>query len=99
MPLKTGFTVFLTLCLPMSFADDLCKQFGLRNVGPDLNPNCLILLGLLGVSKYSDIYRSDKKIEYEYSSMPKSLDRDLFLTTEMSSFLVQANVLQSEFKE
>ena len=33
----------LTLCLPVSSADNLCKLFG-RNVGPDLDPNCLTLL-------------------------------------------------------
>ena len=35
-------------------------------------------VGLRRVSEYSDIHGSDKKIEYEYSSLPKSLDRDLF---------------------
>ena len=33
---------------------------------------------LLRVSEYSDIRGSEYKIEYEYSSLPKSLDRDLF---------------------
>ena len=37
-----------------------------------------LLLGLRWVSEYSDIQGSDKKIEYEYSSMPKLLDRDFF---------------------
>ena len=35
-------------------------------------------IGLLRVSVYSDIRGSEYKIEYEYSSLPKSLDRDLF---------------------
>ena len=35
-------------------------------------------LGLLRVSEYSDIRGSEYKIEYEYSSLPKSLDRDHF---------------------
>ena len=35
-------------------------------------------VGLLRVSEYSDIRGSEYKIEYEYSSLPKSLDRDLF---------------------
>ena len=35
-------------------------------------------LGLLQVSEYSDIRGSEYKIEYGYSSLPKSLDRDLF---------------------
>ena len=35
-------------------------------------------IGLLRVSEYSDIRGSEFKIEYEYSSLPKSLDRDLF---------------------
>ena len=35
-------------------------------------------LGLLRVSEYSDIRGSEYKIEYGYSSLPKSLDRDLF---------------------
>ena len=46
------------------------------------------LLGLLRVSEYSNIHGSDKKIEYEYSSLPKSLERDyvFFLITETSGF-------------
>ena len=36
------------------------------------------LIGLLGVSEYSDICGSECKIEYEYSSLPKSLDHNLF---------------------
>ena len=36
------------------------------------------MVGLLRVSEYSDIRGSEFKIEYEYSSLPKSLDRDLF---------------------
>ena len=35
-------------------------------------------VGLLRVSEYSDTRGSECKIEYEYSSLPKSLDRDLF---------------------
>ena len=35
-------------------------------------------IGLLRVSEYSDTRGSECKIEYEYSSLPKSLDRDLF---------------------
>ena len=35
-------------------------------------------LGLLRVSEYSDIRKSWYIIEYEYSSLSKSLDRDLF---------------------
>ena len=35
-------------------------------------------LGLLRVSEYSDIRGSEFKIEYGYSSLQKSLDRDLF---------------------
>ena len=55
---------------------------------------CYILyLGLLRVSEYSDIHGSNKKFEYEYSSLPKSVDRDLFffffLTTETSGFSVK----------
>ena len=38
----------------------------------------ILQLGLLRVSEYSDIRGSEFKIEYEYSSLPKSLDRDLF---------------------
>ena len=37
-----------------------------------------VWLGLLRVSEYSDIRGSELKIEYEYLSLPKSLDRDLF---------------------
>ena len=36
------------------------------------------MVGLLRVSEYSDIRGSEYKIVYEYSSLPKSLDRDLF---------------------
>ena len=36
------------------------------------------IVGLLRVSEYSDIRGSEYKIKYEYSSLPKSLDRDLF---------------------
>ena len=35
-------------------------------------------VGLLRVSEYSDIRGSKYKIGYEYSSLPKSLDRDFF---------------------
>ena len=42
-----------------------------------MQPSCFIL-GLLRVSKYSDIRGSVYKIEYGYTSLPKSLDRDLF---------------------
>ena len=49
-------------------------------------------VGLLRVSEYSDIRGSEYKIEYEYSSLPKSLARDLFFffftffVTETRSF-------------
>ena len=48
-------------------------------------------LGLLRVSEYSDIRGSEYKIEYGYSSLPKSLDRDLcfffyLFLTETRSF-------------
>ena len=36
------------------------------------------VVGLLRVSEYSDIPGSEYKIKYEYSSLLKSLDRDLF---------------------
>ena len=39
---------------------------------------CVEALGVLRVSEYSDIHGSEYKIEYEYSSLLKSLDRDLF---------------------
>ena len=45
-------------------------------------------LGLLRVSEYSDIRGSEYKIEYEYSSLPKSLDRDLFFFFFFSFFFV-----------
>ena len=38
----------------------------------------LLTIGLLRVSEYSDTRGSEYKIEYEYSSLPKSLDRDFF---------------------
>ena len=50
----------------------------------------MLLIGLLRVSEYSDIRGSEYKIEYGYSSLPKSLDRDLFFfylfLTETRSF-------------
>ena len=45
-------------------------------------------LGLLRVSEYSDIRESEYKIEYEYSSLPKSLDRDLFFFFFFLPFLL-----------
>ena len=42
------------------------------------NTDLDIKVGLLRVSEYSDIRESEYKIEYGYSSLPKSLDRDLF---------------------
>ena len=69
----------------------LLKIFQLRIPGitsfipplPTLGRNILwcassTLIGLLRVSEYSDIRGSEYKIEYGYSSLPKSLDRDLF---------------------
>ena len=45
---------------------------------PALRRNLRVsLVGLLRVSEYSDTRGSEYKIEYEYSSLPKSLDRDL----------------------
>ena len=48
------------------------------------------LVGLLRVSEYSDIRGSEYKIEYGYSSLLKSLDRNLFFflpfLTETRSF-------------
>ena len=43
-----------------------------------LSDNYRLPIGLLRVSEYSDIRGSEYKIEYGYSSLPKSLDRDLF---------------------
>ena len=43
-----------------------------------LKSSILPAVGLLRVSEYSDIRGSEYKIEYEYSSLPKSLDRNLF---------------------
>ena len=56
------------------------------NISPDkwtlidkiVRTYAIFQLGLLRVSEYSDIRGSEFKIEYEYSSLPKSLDRDLF---------------------
>ena len=31
----------------LAFADNLCKQFGPRSVGPELDPNHLTLIGFL----------------------------------------------------
>ena len=47
-----------------------CVRVGWKISVPDL--------GLLRVSEYSDIRGSEYKIGYGYSSLPKSLDRDLF---------------------
>ena len=46
-------------------------------------------LGLLRVSEYSDIRGSEYKIEYGYSSLPKSLDRDLFFFFFFTFFLTE----------
>ena len=46
-------------------------------------------LGLLRVSEYSDIRGSEFKIEYGYSSLPKSLDRDLFFFFFFLPFLTE----------
>ena len=51
--------------------------FSLNDISLTTCPK-LKLLGLLRVSEYSDIHRSDYKIAYEYSSLPKSFDRNLF---------------------
>ena len=45
---------------------------------PTFSQVVLLCVGLLRVSEYSDIRGSEYKIEYEYSSLPQSLDRDLF---------------------
>ena len=55
------------------------KKF--KTSGPDktqTSPLIYKLIGLLRVSEYSDIRGSEYKIEYEYSSLPKLLDRDFF---------------------
>ena len=46
-------------------------------------------VGLLRVSEYSDIRGSKYKIEYEYSSLPKSLDRDLFFFLFFTFFVTE----------
>ena len=51
-------------------------------------------VGLLRVSEYSDIRGSEYKIEYEYSSLPKSLDRDLFFFFFFLPFLLPKQVFQ-----
>ena len=48
-----------------------------------------LCLGLLRVSEYSDIRGSEFKIEYGYSSLPKSLDRDLFFFFFFYLFLTE----------
>ena len=44
---NTEMNILSSLCVLVSSADNLCKQFGPRsgptNVGPDLDPNCLTL--------------------------------------------------------
>ena len=68
--------------VPPFIVQDVDKYFLLfEKVATDLNwplDKYTILLGLLRVSEYSDICGSECKIEYEYSSLPKSLDPDLF---------------------
>ena len=54
-------------------------------------------LGLLRVSEYSDIRGSEYKIEYEYSSLPKSLDRDLFLFSFFYLFLTETRSFHKIF--
>ena len=50
---------------------------------------CRSCIGLLRVSEYSDTRGSEYKIEYEYSSLPKSLDRDLFFFFFFYPFLTE----------
>ena len=45
-------------------------------------------VGLLRVSEYWDIRGSEYKIEYEYSSLPKSLDRNFFFFFFFLPFLL-----------
>ena len=47
-----------------------------------------LCIGLLRVSEYSNIRGSEYKIEYENSSLPKSLDRDLFFFFFFLPFLL-----------
>ena len=51
-----------------------------------------LIIGLLRVSEYSDIRGSEYKIEYEYSSLPKSLDRDLFFFFYLPFLLLKQEV-------
>ena len=66
------------------YTKSICNNFSgrfdvhLQEIQPILKFPYLISLGLLRVSEYSDIHGSEYKIEYGYSSLPKSLDRDLF---------------------
>ena len=57
--------------------------------------NRLFILGLLRVSEYSDIRGSEYKIEYEYSSLPKSLDRDLFFFFFFTFFVTETSFSQN----
>ena len=56
-------------------------------------PGDIVHSKTVGLRQVSEYHGSDKKIKYEYSSLPKSLDRDLFsvffkkkTTTETRSF-------------
>ena len=45
-------------------------------------------IGLLRVSEYLDIHESDKKFEYQYSLLQKSLDRDFLSKSRTRRFKV-----------
>ena len=64
----------------MSSADNLCKQFGLQNVGLELDPNCLLLM-LFFLKYFSETVdfeiksAADRKIMQNYLAC-KELNRD-----------------------
>ena len=62
-----------------------------RNIR-DCPPQVKEQLGLLRVSEYSDIRGSEFKIEYEYSSLPKSLDLNLFFFFFFTFFQLKQEV-------
>ena len=62
---------------------------GLYEPQHEISSNVVCAIGLLRVSEYSDIRGSEYKIEYGYSSLPKSLDRDFFFFFFTFLFLKQ----------
>ena len=71
----------------MEFNPSKCQGVNVTSSRKTVKTDYVLHVGLLRVSEYSDIRRSKFKIKHEYSSLPKSLDRDFFFfLTKTRSF-------------